>query len=152
MKQRSTLRCNQKLSSVQKHWIVKNHQMVQELFTFVKLMKNHSVLVFTDVLRRISYSRMRFFFKMCFHFQNVKGFVSVVFLFSEKHNCKQKSVYSLQIALLMRLWTNKNISPRDLYIMTLPTTAYCCVSDILHVALLIWHYPEISIRASSSGF
>jgi hypothetical protein len=27
---------------------------------------------------------------MSFHFQNVKGFVSVVFPFSEKHNCKQK--------------------------------------------------------------
>ena len=30
------------------------------------------------------------FSEMCFHFQNVKGFVSVVFLFCEKHNCKQK--------------------------------------------------------------
>jgi hypothetical protein len=29
-------------------------------------------------------------FSMSFHFQNVKGFVSVVFPFSEKHNCKQK--------------------------------------------------------------
>ena len=29
---------------------------------------------------------------MCFHFQNVKGLVSVVFPFSGKHNCKQKSV------------------------------------------------------------
>ena len=37
------------------------------------------------------------FFEMCFHFQNVKGFVSVVFPFSEKHNCKQKSAHSLQI-------------------------------------------------------
>ena len=46
---------------------------------------------------------MWFIFEMCFHFQNVKGFVSVVFPFSEKHNCKQKSVHSLQIALLMRL-------------------------------------------------
>ena len=40
---------------------------------------------------------------MCFHFQNVKGFVSVVFPFSEKHNCKQKFVkkfflQSLQIS------------------------------------------------------
>ena len=42
-------------------------------------------------------------FRMCFHFQNVKGFVRVVFPFSKKHNCKQKSVYSQQIALLMRL-------------------------------------------------
>ena len=47
--------------------------------------------------------KMWFFLVMCFHFQNVKGFVSVVFPFSEKHNCKQKSVHSLQIALLMRL-------------------------------------------------
>ena len=47
--------------------------------------------------------KMWFFFKMSFHFQNVKGFVSVVFPFTEKHNCKQKSVHSLQIALLMRL-------------------------------------------------
>ena len=52
---------------------------------------------------------MWFFFEMYFHFQNVKGFVSVVFPFSEKHNCKQKSVHSLQIALLMRLWTNNEI-------------------------------------------
>jgi hypothetical protein len=29
--------------------------------------------------------------------------VSVVIPFTEKHNCKQKSVHSLQIALLMRL-------------------------------------------------
>ena len=36
-------------------------------------------------------------FLMCFHFQKVKGFVNVVFPFSEKHNCKQKSVHSLQI-------------------------------------------------------
>ena len=47
--------------------------------------------------------KMWFFFETCFHFQNVKGFVSVVFSFSEKHNCKQKSLQSLQIALLMRL-------------------------------------------------
>ena len=38
-------------------------------------------------------------FEMCFHCQNVKGFVSVAFPFSKK----QKSVHSLQIALLMRL-------------------------------------------------
>ena len=35
---------------------------------------------------------MRFFFEMCFRFQNVKGFINVVFLFSEKHDCKQKFV------------------------------------------------------------
>ena len=29
---------------------------------------------------------------MCFCFQNVKGFISVVFPFSEKHDCKQKFV------------------------------------------------------------
>ena len=34
---------------------------------------------------------MWIFFSLCFHFQNVKGFVSVVFPFSEKHNYKQKS-------------------------------------------------------------
>ena len=45
--------------------------------------------------------KMSFFLKMCFHFQNVKGFVSVVFPFLDKHNCKQKSIHSLQIALLM---------------------------------------------------
>ena len=54
-------------------------------------------------------SKVWFFFEMCFHFQNVKGFVSVVFPFSEKHNCKQKSVHSLQIALLMRMWTNNEL-------------------------------------------
>ena len=37
-------------------------------------------------------SKMWFFFEMCFHFQNVKGFMCVVFPFSEKHNCKQKFV------------------------------------------------------------
>ena len=37
-------------------------------------------------------SKMWFFFEMCFQFQNVKSFVSVVFPFSEKHNCKQKFV------------------------------------------------------------
>ena len=50
-----------------------------------------------------------FFSKMYFHFQNVKGFVNFVFLFSEEHKCKQKSVHLLQIALLMRLWTNYHI-------------------------------------------
>ena len=53
--------------------------------------------------------KMWFSFEMCFHFQNMKGFVIFVFPFSEKHNCKQKSVHSLQIALLMRLWTNNEI-------------------------------------------
>ena len=46
----------------------------------------------TDVLRRMFHSKMRFFFEMCFCFQNVKGFISVVFPFSEKHDCKQKFV------------------------------------------------------------
>ena len=32
---------------------------------------------------------MWFFFEMCFHFQNVKGFTNV-FSFFQKHNCKQK--------------------------------------------------------------
>ena len=52
---------------------------------------------------------MLFFFEMGFHFQNVKGFVSVVFPFSTKDNCKQKSVRSLQITLLMMLWINNEI-------------------------------------------
>ena len=47
--------------------------------------------------------------ELCFHFQNVKGFVSVVFSFSKKHNCKQRFEHSLQIALLMRLWINNEI-------------------------------------------
>ena len=52
-------------------------------------------------------------FGMSSHFQNVILFRNVlsfskcerfvVFPFSKKHNCKQKSVHSLQIALLMRL-------------------------------------------------
>ena len=46
------------------------------------------------------YFQIWFFFETCFHFQNVKGFVSVVFPFSEKHNCK--SVKSLQKASLTR--------------------------------------------------
>ena len=37
---------------------------------------------------------------MCFHFQNVKGLVNVDHPFSKKQNGKQKSVHSLQIALL----------------------------------------------------
>ena len=42
-------------------------------------------------------------FRMIFHFQNVEVFVSVVFPFSEKHNCRQKSVHSpLQVALLIK--------------------------------------------------
>ena len=48
-------------------------------------------------------------FGMSFHFQNVKGFVSVVFPFSGNHNCEQKSVHWLQIALLMWLWTNNKM-------------------------------------------
>ena len=59
------------------------------------------------------FQKHAFIFKMgfetCFHFQNVKSFVFVVFPFSGKHNCKQKSVLSLQIALLKRLWTNNEI-------------------------------------------
>ena len=42
--------------------------------------------------------KMSFFFEMCFHFQNVKGFVSVVFPFSKKHNCKQKSALGFRIS------------------------------------------------------
>ena len=34
--------------------------------------------------------KLWFFIKMCLHFQNVKGFVSAVFSFLEKDNCKQK--------------------------------------------------------------
>ena len=33
--------------------------------------------------------KMWFFFKMCFHFQNVKGFVGISFPFTKKHNCKK---------------------------------------------------------------
>ena len=36
-------------------------------------------------------------------FSKCKRFCECYFPFSEKHNCKQKSVHSLQIALLMRL-------------------------------------------------
>ena len=43
------------------------------------------------------------FFEMCFHFQNVKGFVSVVFPFSEKHNCKQKSDEYIKLLHLFQL-------------------------------------------------
>ena len=50
------------------------------------------------------------FFEMCFHFQNVKGFASVVFSFSEKNKCNQKCVHSQQIALLKRLWTNNDMN------------------------------------------
>ena len=52
--------------------------------------------------------RMSFYFQNVVCFQNVLSFSKcerfcVFFPFSEKHNCKQKSVHSLQIALLMRL-------------------------------------------------
>ena len=61
---------------------------------------------------------------MCFHYQKVKGFVSVVFPFSEKHNCKQKFVkekflQSLQIALLMRLLKNNKIYTKFLSLFQL---------------------------------
>ena len=75
-------------------------------------------------------TKMWFFFEMCFHFQNVKGFVSVVFPFSEKHNCKQKSVHSLQIALLMRLWTNNEI-----YIKLLNLFQLSRIYNLLYVSL-----------------
>ena len=41
------------------------------------------------------------FHSMCFHFQIMKGFMSVFFSFFRETNCKQKSSHSLQIALLM---------------------------------------------------
>mgnify|MGYP007048885485 CR=1 FL=1 len=75
-------------------------------------------------------SEWTFIFKMCFHFQNVKGFVSVVFPISKKHNCKQKSVISLQIALLMRLWTNNNIY---IYIKLLNLFQFSTIYNLLHI-------------------
>ena len=64
-------------------------------------------------------SEWAFIFIMCFHFQNVKGFVSVGFPFSEKHNCKQKSVYPLQMALQIRFWTNNQTYNNLFYLFQL---------------------------------
>ena len=44
-----------------------------------------------------------------FSFSKCKRFCKYSFPLSKKHNCKQKSSHSLQIALLMRLWTNNEI-------------------------------------------
>ena len=57
------------------------------------------------VLKKVQNSQKHAFifkmgFGMCFHFQNVKGFVSVVLPCSK---CIQKSIQSLQMDLLMRL-------------------------------------------------
>ena len=77
---------------------------------------------------------------MRFHFQNVRGFESVVFTFSEKHNCKQKSLHS-QITTnsftdevvnkqqnifkaFKFVCSTRDISPLNLYIMTLASTIY----------------------------
>ena len=61
--------------------------------------------------QNMSIFKMWFSFEMRFHFQKVRGFVIFVFPFSffrktQQHNCKQTALHSLQIALLMRLWTN----------------------------------------------
>ena len=54
-----------------------------------------------------------FFFEMCFRFQNEKGFVSIVFPFSEKLHWKQKSVH-----LLKRYWCHDNFSKVNLSILS----------------------------------
>ena len=41
--------------------------------------------------------KMWFFFEMCFHFQNVKGFMSVVFPFSKKHYTDRNNLVTLGI-------------------------------------------------------
>ena len=70
--------------------------------------KKEKIIYFSLFQKHAFISKMWFFFEMCFHFQNMKGFVSVVFPFLEKHNCKQKckqkSEQSIQIALLTRLY------------------------------------------------
>ena len=73
------------------------------MYAFSGLARDKDLQSSTVNIKVLSFSNLWFFFKMSFHFQNVKGFVSVVFPFSGKHNCKQKSVHLLQIALLMRL-------------------------------------------------
>ena len=90
--------------------------------------------------------KMWFIFKMCFHFQNVKGFVSIVFPFSEKHNSKQKSVHSILIALLMRLWTNNEIYTKLLNLFQLQriyNSSYppvlCSLSvAVAYIYVLLW--------------
>ena len=54
------------------------------------------------------------------------------FSLSEKQNWKQKSVHSLQIALLMRLWTNKEI-----YIKLLNMFQLSRVYDLLYLWIII---------------
>ena len=64
-----------------------------------------------------SISKMWFFFEMCFHFQNVKSFVSVVFPFSEKHNCKQKFVNKICTGTT-NSFTDKVVKkPRNIYML-----------------------------------
>ena len=44
---------------------------------------------------------------MSYHFQNVKGFMSVVVPFSEKHNCKQKFVNKILCTVTSNSFTDK---------------------------------------------
>ena len=44
-----------------------------------------------------------------FSFSKCERFCECCFSFSKKHMCKQKSVHSIQIALLMKLWSNNEI-------------------------------------------
>ena len=83
----------------------------------------------------------------------------VFFPFSEKHNCKQKSSHSLQIALPMRLWTNNKIYIKLLnlfqlsriydllYLDYLPTASpvsFAWIWQILTISLLrIWLIEKI---------
>ena len=84
-----------------------------------------------------------FFFEMCFHFQNVKGFASVVFPFSEKYNFKQKSVHSLQISLLMRLWTNNEICTKLLNLFQLSE-----IHNLLYEENTLWDLVTFTIFQS----
>ena len=50
-----------------------------------------------------------FFWKCAFIFKMWKVLWVLFFPFSEKHNCEQKSEHSLQMALLIKFWTNNEI-------------------------------------------
>ena len=94
-------------------WNLVPTNILEPFFILIAVIFKKGLIIFHFSKNMFSFSKwvsewasifkMWFFFKMCFHFQNVKGFVSVFFPFSEKYNCKQKSVQSCQIALLMRL-------------------------------------------------
>ena len=84
--------------------------------------------------------KMWFFFEMCFHFQNVKGFVSVVFPFSKKHNSKQKHQASAYYAR-WNVQTNPRTYLRQIYWMSRPMLT-------ASIRIQGWEYSWINAHAA----